>query len=165
MERAQSRYPAPIVFSAGSDLGTRLAFLLPRIAKQKHEKFVPRNWSLSAVEPPAFRSRPRRHYPPLRVARNCSVGVTIVVPSADNIRSISLQYTGEESALASVEIVDGAGKSISTGISSWSLNGGPVQKSLSLSKALDDSMKLVVKVISDRKFTNVTFDVKDIPLP
>ena len=93
------------------------------------------------------------------------VGLTIVVPPDDNIRSISLQCTGDDSALASVEIVDGTGKRISTGISSWSLNGGPVQKSLSLAKALDDSMKLVVKVISDRKFANVTFDLKDIPLP
>lgn len=93
------------------------------------------------------------------------VGVTIVVPSGENIRSISLQCTGDDSALASVEIVDGTGRSISTGISSWSLNGGPVEKSLGLAKALDDSMKLVVKVISDRKFTNVTFDLKDIPLP
>lgn len=93
------------------------------------------------------------------------VGVTIVVPSDDNVRSISLQCTGDESALASLEIVDATGKRISNGISSWSLNGGPAQKSLGLSKALDDSMKLVVKVISDRKFTNVTFDLKDISLP
>jgi hypothetical protein len=61
--------------------------------------------------------------------------------------------------------VDGTGKKVSSGMSSWSLNGGPVQKSLDLTKALDDSMKLVVKVISDRKFTNVTFDLKDILLP
>lgn len=92
-------------------------------------------------------------------------GVTIVVPSGDNIRSVSLQCTGDDSALASVEIMDGTGKRISTGISSWSVNGGPVEKSLGLAKALDDSMKLVVKVVSDRKFTNVTFDLKNIPLP
>ena len=93
------------------------------------------------------------------------VDVTIVVPSDDNVRSVSLQCTGDDSALASVEIVDGTGKKISTGMSSWSINGRPAQKSLGLSKALDDSMKLVVKVISDRKFTNVTFDLKDIVLP
>jgi hypothetical protein len=95
----------------------------------------------------------------------CPIGITIVVPADDNVRSISLQCTGEDSALASVEIVDATGKRISNGISSWSMNGGPAQKSLGLSKALDDSMKLVVKIISDRKFTNVTFDLKDIPLP
>lgn len=94
-----------------------------------------------------------------------AVGVAIVVPSDENIRSISLQCTGDDSALASVEIVDGTGKRISNGISSWSVNGGPAQKSLGLSKALDDSMKLVVKVIADRKFTKVTFDLKDILLP
>lgn len=93
------------------------------------------------------------------------VEVTIVVPSEDTIRSVNLQCTGDDSALSSVEVVDGTGKRISTGISSWSLNGGPAQKSLNLTKALDDSMKLVVKVISDRKFTKVTFDLKDIPLP
>jgi hypothetical protein len=61
--------------------------------------------------------------------------------------------------------VDGTGKRISNGLSSWSINGGPAQKSLGLSKALDDSMKLVVKIITDRKFTNVSFDLKDILLP
>ena len=97
--------------------------------------------------------------------KGSAVGVTIVVPPDDNVRSITLQCTGDESALASVEILDGTGKRISNGISSWSINGGPAQKSLGLSKDLDDSMKLVVKVISDRKITNVTFDLKDIPLP
>jgi hypothetical protein len=50
-------------------------------------------------------------------------------------------------------------------ISVWSMNGGPVQKSIGLAKPLDDSMKLVVKVVSDRKFTKVRFDLKDVPLP
>jgi hypothetical protein len=95
----------------------------------------------------------------------CPVGITMVVPSDDNVRSISLQCTGDESSLASVEIVDGTGKRISNGLSSWSVNGGPAQKSLSLSKTLDDSMKLVVKIVSDRKFTKVTFNVKDVLLP
>ena len=45
------------------------------------------------------------------------------------------------------------------------MNGGPVQKSIGLAKPLDDSMKLVVKVVSDRKFTKVRFDLKDVPLP
>ncbi len=93
------------------------------------------------------------------------VGLTIVVPSDNNVRSISLESTGEDSALASVEVVDANGKRISTGISSWSLNGGPAQRSLGLAKPLDDSMKLVVKVVSDRKCTKVPFDLKDIELP
>jgi hypothetical protein len=93
------------------------------------------------------------------------VTVTIVVPDGENVRSLSLETTGDESALAPVEIVDAGGKSISTGTSKWSLNGGPVQQSLGLAKPLDASMKLVVKVISDRHFTKVPFDLKDIPLP
>lgn len=93
------------------------------------------------------------------------MGLTIVVPSDDNVRSIRIESTGDDSALASLEVVDATGKSISTGISSWSMNGGPAQKSLGLAKPLDDSMKLVVKVISDRKITAVPFDLKDIPLP
>jgi hypothetical protein len=93
------------------------------------------------------------------------VTVTIVVPDSENVRSLSLETTGDESAIASIEVVDAGGKSISTGISKWSLNGGPVQQSLGLAKPLDASTKLVVKVISDRKFTKVPFDLKDIALP
>ena len=93
------------------------------------------------------------------------VTVTIVVPDGENVRSLSLETAGDESALASAEIVDAGGKSISRGISKWSINGAPAQQSLSLAKPLDASMKLVVKVISDRKFTKVPFDLKDIPLP
>jgi len=93
------------------------------------------------------------------------VTVTIVIADSENVRSLSLETAGDESALASVEVVDAGGKSISTGISKWSLNGGPAHRSLGLAKPLDTSMKLVVKVISDRKFTKVPFDLKDIPLP
>jgi len=91
--------------------------------------------------------------------------VTVVVPDDENVHSLSLEITGDESALASVEIVDAGGKKISTGISRWSINGGPAQQSLGLMKPLDASMKLVVKVISDRKITKVPFDLKDIALP
>jgi hypothetical protein len=93
------------------------------------------------------------------------VTITVVVPDGENVRSLSLETTGDESALASVEIVDAGGRSISTGMSKWSISGGPVQQSLGLGKPLDASMKLVVKVVSDRKFTKVPFDLKDIPLP
>lgn len=93
------------------------------------------------------------------------VTVTAVVPDHDNVTSLSLEITGDESALASVEIVDAGGKSISNGVSKWSMNGGPVHQSVGLRKPLDASMKLVVKVISDRKITNVPFDLKDIALP
>src|ERR1051326_4789155 len=93
------------------------------------------------------------------------VGLLIVVPSDDNVRSISVESTGDDNALASLEVVDASGKRISNGMSSWSFNGGPAQKSLGLAKPLDDSMKLVVKIVSDRKFTKVPFYLKDVPLP
>jgi hypothetical protein len=93
------------------------------------------------------------------------VALTIVVPSDDNVRSISIESTDDDGAIASLEVVDVNGKKISNGMSSWSLNGGPVQRSLGLAKPLDDSMKLVVKIISDRKFAKVPFDLKDVPLP
>ena len=116
----------------------------------------------NAVELAALKHAGRKEVP---LPNGSPVGLTIVVPSEDNVRSISLETTGDDSALASIEVVDIAGKKISTGMSRWSLNGGPVQRSLSLAKPLDDSMKLVVKVISDRKFAKVGFDLKDIPLP
>ena len=93
------------------------------------------------------------------------VTVTVVVPDGEDVRSLSLETTGDENALASIEIVDAGGKPVSNGMSKWSMNGGPVHESLDLAKRLDASMKLVVKVISDRKITKVPFDLKDIPLP
>jgi len=48
---------------------------------------------------------------------------------------------------------------------SWSLNGGPAQKTLTLRQAVDSSMKLVAKIAVDRKITKVSFDLKNIDLP
>lgn len=116
----------------------------------------------NAVEVERLKSAGKKAVP---LPNGSPVALTAAVPSGDNIRSISIESTGDDSALASLEIVDAGGKKISNGMSSWSVNGGPAQKSLGLSKPLDDSMKLVVKIISDRKFTKVPFDLKDIPLP
>lgn len=99
------------------------------------------------------------------VPNGSPVTVTVVVPDDENARSLSLETTGDENALASIEIVDAGGKKVSNGMSKWSMSGGPVHESLDLAKPLDASMKLVVKVISDRKITKVPFDLKDIPLP
>lgn len=93
------------------------------------------------------------------------VGITVTVGSGDDVRSISLEITGDESALESAEVVDAAGRKVSNGMSSWSINGGPVQKSLELDRPLDNSMKLVVKVTLDRKIIKVPFDLRDITLP
>ena len=133
-----------------------------RIARLRGSLDVSDGGKTNTVELGALKRGEKTEVP---LPKGCPVGVGIVVGSGDSIRSISLQCTGDDNALASIEIVDGTGKRVSTGMSSWSIGGGPVQKSFGLSKALDDSMKLVVKVISDRKFTNVTFDLKDIALP
>jgi hypothetical protein len=101
----------------------------------------------------------------LTLPAGAPVGITVDVPSGDNVRSISLDMTGDESALESASVVDAAGRKVSNGMSSWSINGGPVQKSLELDRPLDDSMKLVVKVTLDRKIIKVPFDLKDVTLP
>jgi hypothetical protein len=94
-----------------------------------------------------------------------NLGITADVPAGEDVRSIGLEITGDESALESIEVVDAAGKKVSGGISSWSLNGGPAHKTLGLSKPLDNSMKLVAKVALNRKISKVAFDLKDIALP
>ncbi len=93
------------------------------------------------------------------------VGVTVGGGSGDNVRSLSVEITGDESALESIEVVDATGRKISSGMSSWSFNGGPVQKSLDLSQPLDDTMKLVAKVSLNRKLIKVPFDLQNIALP
>jgi len=60
---------------------------------------------------------------------------------------------------------DTSGQEVSNGNSSWSFNGGPAHKSMSLKRPLDNSMKLVAKVALNRKISKVAFDLKDIPLP
>ncbi len=91
--------------------------------------------------------------------------ITVVVPDDAKDHSLNLETTGDDTALASIEVVDAAGKKISTGMSKWSMMGGPTHESLDLTKPLDASMKLEVKIISDRKITTVPFDLKNIPLP
>jgi hypothetical protein len=93
------------------------------------------------------------------------VGVTADVPPGEVVRSIAIEITGDEGILDSLEVVDASGHKVASGTSSWSFNGGPVRKSLQLSKPLDDSMKLVAKFASNRKLTTVRFDLKDIALP
>ena len=101
----------------------------------------------------------------LALPAGAGVGVTVDAGSGDNVRSLKLEITGDESALESIEVVDASGRKVSSGMSSWSFNGGPVQKSLELSQPLDDSMKLVAKVSLNRKLIKVPFDLKDIALP
>jgi hypothetical protein len=101
----------------------------------------------------------------LALPAGAGVGVTIDAGSGDNVRSLRLEITGDESALESLEVVDATGRIVSSGMSSWSFNGGPVQKSLELNQPLDDSMKLVAKVSLNRKLIKVPFDLQNIVLP
>jgi hypothetical protein len=101
----------------------------------------------------------------LAMPDGAGVGVTVTVAAGDKVKEIGLEITGDEAALESIEVVDAAGKEVSGGMSSWSMNGGPAHKSLDLNRPLDDSMKLVAKVSLNRKLTVVPFDLKDIPLP
>ena len=101
----------------------------------------------------------------LAMPAGAGVGVTIDAGAGDNDRSLKLEITGDESALESIEVVDASGRKVSSGMSSWSFNGGPVQKSLELNRPLDDSMKLVAKVSLNRKFIKVPFDLQNIALP
>ena len=91
--------------------------------------------------------------------------LTVTATAKDSARSLELEIKGDESALESLEVIDAAGHKISSGMSSWSMNGGPLHRSLSVEKPLDDTMKLVAKVSTNRKFVKVSFDLKDIQLP
>lgn len=101
----------------------------------------------------------------LAVPSNAGVGIVVTVGAGDAVRSIGIEITGDESAVESVEVVDASGRKISSGMSSWTLNGGPVTKTLTLRQPLDDSMKLVATLALNRKVTKVPFDLKDIRLP
>jgi hypothetical protein len=101
----------------------------------------------------------------LAVPANAGVGIAATVASGEAVRSVGIEITGDESAVESLDVVDASGKKISNGLSSWTLNGGPVKKTLTLRQPLDDSMKLVATLALNRKITKVPFDLKDIRLP
>jgi len=101
----------------------------------------------------------------LVIPAEARLGVIADVAAGEDVRSIGIEITGDENALESIQVVDGTGRDVSGGMSSWSFNGGPAHKSLSLKKPLDDSMKLVAKVALNRKITKVAFDLRDVALP
>ena len=101
----------------------------------------------------------------LAIPAEANLHIVATVAPGENARSINVQITGDEGALESIEVLDGAGKKISSGLSSWSVNGGPVHQSMDLGKPVDDSMKLVAKVATDRKVVKIPFDLSNIPLP
>jgi hypothetical protein len=118
--------------------------------------------TLQTVELAALKGVGKKELP---LPAGAPLSITAEVGAGEDVRSIGIEITGDEGALESIEIVDAAGKKVASGISSWSINGGPARKSLSLNKPLDNSMKLVAKVALNRKISKVAFDLKDIALP
>jgi hypothetical protein len=118
--------------------------------------------SVQTIELPALKAAGSKTLP---IPASAHLGITVNVGAGENIRSINLEITGDQNALESVDVIDGSGRKVSSGSSSWSLNGGPARRSISLGKPLDDSMKLVAKVVLNRKIVSVPFDLKDIALP
>lgn len=119
--------------------------------------------TLKPVEATALKSTGNKKK--LSVPAEAGLGITLAIERGKDIRSIGLEITGDENALESIEVFDAAGEKVSSGISSWSFNGGPAHKSLDLEKPLDDTMKLVAQIAVDRKIVTVPFDLKDIALP
>jgi hypothetical protein len=118
--------------------------------------------TIQTIELPALKGAGKKA---LAIPEDAGVGVTVNVKVGEDVRSIEVEITGDESAVESLEVVDASGKKVSNGVSSWSMNGGPAHQSIGLDKPLDGSMKLVAKVAVNRKITKVPFDLKNIPLP
>jgi hypothetical protein len=118
--------------------------------------------TIQTIELPALTGAGKKS---LEIPEGAGVGITANVKAGENVRSIEVEITGDESALESLEVVDAGGKKVSNGMSSWSMNGGPAHKSIGLNKPLDGSMKLVAKIAVNRKITKVPFDLKNITLP
>jgi hypothetical protein len=154
-------------FHGKSDPQVQLDLALParlatRIVRLRGTLDLAEQGTLQTIQLAALKGAGKKTLP---VPPNAGVGITATVESGEAVRSISIQITGDESAVESLDVLDASGKKISDSMSSWSMNGGPVQKSLSLRQPLDDSMKLVAKVALNRRVTKVPFDLKDIKLP
>lgn len=101
----------------------------------------------------------------LSIPGNSNTSLSVDVPAGGKTHSLEIEIAGDESMFESIDVLDGSGHKVSNGISSWNVNGGPVHKSIELSKPLDASMKLVAKFATNRRRASVRFDLKDIPLP
>jgi len=100
----------------------------------------------------------------LDVPANAGVTLTTNIKQ-DDLTNIELEVSGNNDAIDSLEVYDAAGEQISNGGGHWSVDDGPIHRTISLSKPLDASMKLVAKISVDRKTTKIPFDLKDIALP
>jgi hypothetical protein len=133
-----------------------------KIARLRGSFSLAQQGTIKAVEVSGLKSMGEKK---LELPAGAGVEITITIKPEKQIRSIGLAISGDESAVESIEVVGAGEKKVSSGMSSWSFNGGPAHKSLDLMEPLDDSMKLVVKIALNRKITSVPFDLKDIPLP
>jgi hypothetical protein len=79
-------------------------------------------------------------------------------------RSVSADISGNIDAIASVSIVDAAGKKLSNG-AMWSDNGGTRSISYDLEKVLPDDAALQLEVWPGQKTVTVPFELKDVTLP
>ncbi len=154
-------------FGGKSDPQVELDLALParqasRIARLRGSLELAEPGTLQTIELAGLKGAGKKA---LAVPANAGVGITAIVGSSETVHSIGIEITGDESAVESLEVVDASGRKISEGMSSWTINGGPVQKTLTLRQPLDDSMKLVAKLALNRKITPIPFDLKDIKLP
>lgn len=118
--------------------------------------------TIQTVELPNLKPGEKKSVP---VPKDAGLQITVTPAAGDNSTSIELKISGDEGALVSIKMMDASGKEVSSGESSWSMDGGPEHKSLDLNKPLDPSMKLVAKIAVNRKLIKVPLDLKDISLP
>jgi hypothetical protein len=154
-------------FGGKSDPQVEMDLALParqatRIARLRGSMDLAQSGTVQTIELAGLKGAGKKVVP---VPANAGVEITATVASGEAVRSVGIEITGDESAVESLEVMDASGRKISDGMSSWSVTGGPEQKTLSLREPLSDSMKLVAKVALNRKVTTIPFDLKDIKLP
>ena len=118
--------------------------------------------TIKTIELPGLKGGDKRK---LDIPANAGIGISINIKPGKNIQEIGFDITGDENALESLDVLDAAGEKVSNGMSSFSMGGGPAQRSINLDKPLDNTMKLVAMIAVDRKVTKVPFDIKDVMLP
>lgn len=133
-----------------------------KIARLRGSLTLSNQGTMQTAELPKLKGAGRKT---LSLPPEAHLTVTAIVGAGDKVRSIDIETSGDETVLDSLDVVDASGEKISTELWSWGANSGPAHRSIELQRPLDDSMKLVAKFALDRKFTVVSFDLKDIPLP
>ncbi|MGA3067833.1 MAG: hypothetical protein ABSF29_13400 [Tepidisphaeraceae bacterium] len=120
--------------------------------------------TVKSVEASSLMDMPQRT---VDIPAEAGFGITLaIIPDNQNqIHQIGVEFSGDWSGMDSIEVENATGGAVSYGLSSWSVNGGPLHYSLNVGPPLDDTMKLVVKYAVGRTMTTVPFEFKDIALP